>query len=104
MELHRAELGLFEVSRHSRSGQVTTNKKFQDLPRAEVKSTIDECGEAILKVLVITGDFCSKIGLLYEAEELRGKSFTMGEVVAVTLDGVNEAYLESLLKLFSSVS
>lgn len=111
----------------------------QDPPRDEVGKAIEDCREAGIKVMVITGDnkstaeaICQEIRLFSKDEDLKGRSFTgkdfmvlpksqqmevlskpggkvfsraeprhkqeivrmlkeMGEIVAMTGDGVNDA-------------
>lgn len=111
----------------------------QDPPREEVPNAINECKQAGIRVMVITGDnkstaeaICREIGLFSEDENVRERSFTgkefmtlhsaqqrelltkpggklfsraeprhkqeivrilkeMGEIVAMTGDGVNDA-------------
>lgn len=64
---------------------------LRDPPRDEVHSAIEDCGGAGIKVLVITGDYkstaeaiCKEIGLFHEGEDLRGKSFTGKELMALS--------------------
>ncbi|KAL0426156.1 UNVERIFIED_CONTAM: Calcium-transporting ATPase, endoplasmic reticulum-type [Sesamum radiatum] len=72
---------------------------IRDPPREEVHKAIEDCRGAGIKVMVITGDnkstaeaICKEIRLFSEGEDLRGRSFTdMGEIVAMTGDGVNDA-------------
>ncbi|PWA76491.1 calcium-transporting ATPase, endoplasmic reticulum-type [Artemisia annua] len=81
---------------------------LRDPPRAEVKSAIEECGEAGIKVLVITGDYkstaeaiCSEIGLFYEGEDLRGKSFTGKEFIGLSTMQQRDILSEPGGKVFS---
>lgn len=117
----------------------STNYSVQDPPREEVHKAIEDCREAGIEVMVITGDnkstaeaICQEIKLFSKGEDLREKSFTgrefmtlspsqqidilskrggkvfsraeprhkqeivrmlkeMGEIVAMTGDGVNDA-------------
>ncbi|XP_002974128.2 calcium-transporting ATPase, endoplasmic reticulum-type [Selaginella moellendorffii] len=56
---------------------------LRDPPRGEVKAAIEDCKEAGIQVMVITGDnkktaeaICRDIGIFYSGENLSGKSFT----------------------------
>lgn len=63
---------------------------IRDPPREEVHKAIEDCGEAGIKVIVITGDnkstaeaICSEIGLFPGADNLRGRSYTGKEFMAL---------------------
>lgn len=56
-----------------------------------MKSAIEECHGAGIKVMVITGDYkstaeaiCMEVGLFHEGEDLRGKSYTGKEFMGLT--------------------
>ncbi|KAE9463137.1 hypothetical protein C3L33_04950, partial [Rhododendron williamsianum] len=64
---------------------------LRDPPREEVHKAIDDCREAGIKVMVITGDnkstaeaICREIRLLSAGDDLRGRSFTGKEFMAIS--------------------
>ncbi|XP_058189855.1 calcium-transporting ATPase, endoplasmic reticulum-type-like [Rhododendron vialii] len=64
---------------------------LRDPPREEVHKAIDDCKEAGIKVMVITGDnkstaeaICREIRLLFAGDDLRGRSFTGKEFMAIS--------------------
>ena len=61
-----------------------------DPPRREVKGAIEQCGQAGVRVMVITGDnkltaeaICRKIGMFEEGEDLAEQSFTGRDFMAM---------------------
>eukprot|EP00249_Psilotum_nudum_P024965 c29334_g1_i2 orf=1346-4747(+) len=63
---------------------------LRDPPRPEVHKAIDDCREAGIRVMVITGDnkntaeaICRDIGVFHEGEDLSNKSFTGRAFVAL---------------------
>ncbi|XP_024535215.1 calcium-transporting ATPase, endoplasmic reticulum-type [Selaginella moellendorffii] len=66
---------------------------LRDPPRDEVKSAMDDCREAGIRVMVITGDnkntaeaICREIGVFYNGESLAGKSFTGKDFMALSTE------------------
>ncbi|KAK6260513.1 hypothetical protein SCA6_014987 [Theobroma cacao] len=64
---------------------------LRDPPRDEVHTAIEDCKGAGIKVMVITGDnkstaeaICREIKLFSDREDLRGKSFTGNEFMALS--------------------
>merc|ERR1719461_248882 len=77
-----------------------------DPPRSEVLEAIQVCYRASIRVVVITGDnkttaeaICRKIGIFTKTEDLRGRSYTGGEFMALSvhqqLEAVHRASLFS---------
>lgn len=94
-ECHPAHKKLLDPSNYS---LIETNLIFvgvvglRDPPRGEVHKAIEDCREAGIKVMVITGDnkstaeaICREIKLFLDHEDLKGKSFTGKEFTALPL-------------------
>lgn len=82
--------------------------KFQDPPRDEVHKAIEDCKEAGIKVMVITGDnkttaeaICREIRLFSDGEDLRRISFTGKEFMVLTASRQREILSSSGGKVFS---
>lgn len=81
---------------------------LRDPPREEVPKAIQDCKEAGIKVMVITGDnkstaeaICKEINLFSKGEDLRGKSFTGKEFMALSPAEQIEILLKPGGKVFS---
>jgi len=79
-----------------------------DPPRSEVKASIQECGEAGIRVIVITGDnkntaeaICRRIGVFGETESTKGMSYSGREFDDLTPAQQAEACRHA--RLFSRV-
>eukprot|EP00257_Ricinus_communis_P007160 XP_002523297.2 calcium-transporting ATPase, endoplasmic reticulum-type [Ricinus communis] len=64
---------------------------LRDPPRAEVHKAIEDCRGAGIRIMVITGDnkstaeaICKDIKLFYKDEDVRGRSFTGKEFIALS--------------------
>lgn len=80
----------------------------QDPPRDEVHKAIENCQGAGIRVMVITGDnkstaeaICREIRLFSKDEDLRGKSLTGKEVMALSSEQRIEILKQSGGKVFS---
>ena len=89
-------------------GNLFNNYVGQDPPREEVPKAIQDCKEAGIKVMVITGDnkstaeaICKEINLFSKGEDLRGKSFTGKEFMALSPAEQIEILLKPGGKVFS---
>ncbi|EXB83860.1 Calcium-transporting ATPase, endoplasmic reticulum-type [Morus notabilis] len=81
---------------------------LRDPPREEVHKAIEDCKEAGIKVMVITGDnkstaeaICQEINLFSKGENLRGKSFTAKEFMALSTSEQIEVLSKPGGKVFS---
>lgn len=81
---------------------------LRDPPRDEVDKAIDDCRGAGIRVMVITGDnkstaeaICREIRLFSDYEDIRGKSFTGKEFVALSSSQQIEILLKPGGKVFS---
>ncbi|XP_077234433.1 calcium-transporting ATPase, endoplasmic reticulum-type-like [Tasmannia lanceolata] len=92
-ETHPAHKKLLDPSNYS---AIESNLVFvgvvglRDPPRGEVHTAIEDCREAGIKVMVITGDnkstaeaVCREIKLFSDHEDLRGRSFTGKDFMAL---------------------
>ncbi|XP_010556614.1 PREDICTED: calcium-transporting ATPase 2, endoplasmic reticulum-type [Tarenaya hassleriana] len=81
---------------------------LRDPPREEVGRAIEDCREAGIKVMVITGDnkstaeaICQEIGLFSESEDVSVKSFTGKEFMALPTSRQVEVLSDPGGKVFS---
>ncbi|KAA8520775.1 hypothetical protein F0562_014953 [Nyssa sinensis] len=81
---------------------------LRDPPRDEVHKAIDDCRGAGIKVMVITGDnkstaeaICQEIRLFSKGEDLRGRSYTGKEFMALSSSEQIEILSEPGGKVFS---
>ncbi|CAN6466082.1 unnamed protein product [Victoria cruziana] len=92
-EDHAAHKKLLDPSNYS---DIESNLIFvgviglRDPPRDEVHQAIEDCKDAGIRVMVITGDnkstaeaICREIGIFCDGEDLKGKSFTGKEFMAL---------------------
>ncbi|KAF3780311.1 Calcium-transporting ATPase 1 endoplasmic reticulum-type [Nymphaea thermarum] len=93
-EEHAAHKKLLDPSNYS---DIESNLIFvgviglRDPPREEVHRAIEDCKDAGIRVMVITGDnkstaeaICREIGIFCDGEDLKGKSFTGKEFMALS--------------------
>jgi len=81
---------------------------LRDPPRPEVRRAIEDCHTAGIRVIVITGDnqltaeaICSEIGVFSSAADVKGKSFTGREFVAMPKSEQLKALLGQGGRVFS---
>ncbi|KAF5733125.1 calcium-transporting ATPase endoplasmic reticulum-type [Tripterygium wilfordii] len=81
---------------------------IRDPPREEVHKAIEDCRRAGIKIMVITGDnkstaeaICREIKLFTDGEDLRGKSFTGKEFMALSSSQQIEVLAKPGAKVFS---
>ncbi|XP_022757582.1 calcium-transporting ATPase, endoplasmic reticulum-type-like [Durio zibethinus] len=81
---------------------------LRDPPRDEVHKAIEDCKGAGIRVMVITGDnkstaeaICREIKLFSDGEDLRGKSFTGKEFMALSSSQQLETLSKPVGKVFS---
>lgn len=87
---------------------VLNNYFGQDPPREEVHKAIEDCKEAGIMVMVITGDnqstaeaICQEINLFSKGEDLRGRSFVGKEFMALSASQQVEILSKPGGKVFS---
>ncbi|KAL6005654.1 Calcium-transporting ATPase 2, endoplasmic reticulum-type [Asimina triloba] len=81
---------------------------LQDPPREGVRKAIEDCGDAGIRVMVITGDnkstaeaICREIQLFSEFEDLKGKSYTGKEFMSLSSRQQMEVLMKPGGKVFS---